>query len=74
MYSCVVSKHGVNYIFYSSHYGKERVYPAFDLSALSVGEIRVYADLPFRGKEHPMVIPCDEMVELIKSGKAKMKL
>ena len=46
----------------------------FDLSALSVGEIRVYADLPFRGKEHPMVIPSDEMVELIKSGKAKMKL
>ncbi|GEM_PF-6891456 len=46
----------------------------FDLSALSVGEIREYADLPFRGKEHPMVIPSDEMVELIKSGKAKMKL
>ncbi len=46
-------------------------FPICELSGVSVDEIRAYADQPYRGKEHPMLITKEQMDKLVKEGKAK---
>ncbi len=47
-------------------------YPAYCFSEISAEEMWNYANQPYRGKEHPMLITKEQMKELVKKGKAEL--